>query len=135
MDRIDQHIIAHLTENGRMTMKELGERIHLTGQATATRVLRLEEQGIIEGYTIKTNPARLGYPVHVFLTIVTQHVHHQPYLAFVDTQPEYVCANYKVSGKGCYLLECRFPSNLELDKFLVELNRYVNYQLSIVISK
>ncbi|MFD1884836.1 Lrp/AsnC family transcriptional regulator [Paenibacillus wenxiniae] len=135
MDHIDQHIIEHLQHNGRITMKELGEKVHLTGQATATRVARLEEQGIIEGYTIRTDPARLGYPVHVFLTIITQSLHHQPYLSFIDSRPQYVVANYKISGKGCYLLECRFPSNTELDRFLVELNQYVNYQLSIVVSK
>ncbi len=32
-------------------------------------------------------------------------------------------------------MECRFPSNQELDSFLTELNEHVNYQLSIVINK
>ena len=135
MDHIDHQIIEQLKQNGRITMKQLGEKVHLTGQAAATRVARLEDQGMIEGYTIKTNPARLGYPVHVFLTIITQNVHPQPYLSFIENQPDYVVANYKVSGKGCYLLECRFPSNIELDQFLVGLNQYVNYQLSIVVSR
>lgn len=135
MDHIDHQIIEHLKQNGRMTMKELGENVHLTGQAAATRVARLEEQGIIQGYTIHTDPARLGSPVHVFLTIITQSLHHQPYLSFIETEPQYVVTNYKISGKGCYLLECRFPSNTELDDFLVKLNQYVNYQLSIVVSK
>ncbi|MGB8001447.1 MAG: Lrp/AsnC ligand binding domain-containing protein, partial [Anaerobacillus sp.] len=43
--------------------------------------------------------------------------------------------NYKISGDGCYLLECHFPSNEELDKFLVQLNAHVNYKLSIVINR
>ncbi|MCT4779928.1 MULTISPECIES: Lrp/AsnC ligand binding domain-containing protein, partial [Exiguobacterium] len=46
-----------------------------------------------------------------------------------------VLNNYKISGDSCYLLECRFPSNKELDSFLVDLNVHVNYQLSIVINK
>ncbi|MBT2691070.1 hypothetical protein J7I93_23325 [Bacillus sp. ISL-47] len=36
-------------------MKEFGEKIYLIGQATASRVGKLEDQGIIEGYTIKVN--------------------------------------------------------------------------------
>lgn len=42
-------------------MKELGEKVHLTGQATSARVLKLEENGIIEGYTIKVNQVKLGF--------------------------------------------------------------------------
>lgn len=34
--------------------------------------------------------------------------------------------NLKISGGGCYILKCRFPSNEELDQFLTEFTRYVN---------
>ncbi|UHA73224.1 Lrp/AsnC ligand binding domain-containing protein [Paenibacillus sp. 481] len=43
--------------------------------------------------------------------------------------------NFKISGESCYLLECRFPSNEELDLFLTALNKNANYKLSIVINK
>ncbi|WP_235783822.1 Lrp/AsnC ligand binding domain-containing protein [Planococcus glaciei] len=43
--------------------------------------------------------------------------------------------NYKISGDSCYLLECKFPSSAELDRFLIKLNEHVNYKLSIVINK
>ncbi|KOO49138.1 hypothetical protein AMD00_12170 [Viridibacillus arvi] len=39
------------------------------------------------------------------------------------------------SGDGCYLLECKFPTNELLDQFLDDLNKHVNYKLSIVIKK
>lgn len=48
LDDTDKKIIKELKQDGRMTMKELGERVHLTGQAAANRVLKLEEEGIIE---------------------------------------------------------------------------------------
>ncbi|MGA9289041.1 MAG: Lrp/AsnC family transcriptional regulator [Anaerobacillus sp.] len=135
VDQTDQRIIQELTKNGRMTMKELGEKVHLTGQAASSRVLRLEEEGIIEGYSIKVNKRKTGYSVHCFLNIYTRNIHHQPYLSFLETEEEHVINNYKISGDGCYLLECHFPSNEELDKFLVQLNAHVNYKLSIVINR
>ncbi len=118
-----------------MTMKELGEKIHLTGPATSARVVKLEESGVIEGYTIKVNQAKLGYTIHAFITIITQSTFHQPYLTFIKKQENYVIHNYKISGDGCYLLECRFQSNEQMNQFLEALNEHANYKLSIVINK
>lgn len=135
LDHTDVQILEELSKNSRITMKELGEKVHLTGQAAASRVAKLEDNGVIEGYTIKVNQVKLGYYIHALLNIYTKSTHHQPYLSFIKTQKKYVMNNYKISGDGCYLLECRFPSNEALDQFLVELNKNVNYKLSIVINK
>lgn len=133
LDDTDKKILEALLKNGRTSMKELGEKVHLTGQATSSRVIRLEEKGIIEGYTIKLNERKLGYYVHAFINIYTRSIQHSSYLSFVKTQHEYIIKNFKISGEGCYLLECKFPSNEALDQFLTQLNEHANYKLSIVI--
>ncbi|RCW48984.1 AsnC family transcriptional regulator [Paenibacillus prosopidis] len=128
-------ILEELSKNSRITMKELGEKVHLTGQAAATRVAKLEDNGVIEGYTIKVNQAKLGFFIHALINIYTKSTYHQPYLSFIKTQEKYILNNYKISGDGCYLLECKFPSNESLDQFLVDLNEHANYKLTIVINK
>ncbi|PEW56194.1 Lrp/AsnC family transcriptional regulator [Bacillus cereus] len=133
LDDTDKKTLEALLKNGRTSMKELGEKVHLTGQATSSRVIRLEEKGIIEGYTIKLNERKLGYYVHAFINIYTRSIQHSSYLSFVKTQQEYIIKNFKISGEGCYLLECKFPSNEALDQFLTQLNEHANYKLSIVI--
>lgn len=135
LDKTDIRILGELSNNSRISMKELGEKVHLTGQAASDRVAKLEDNGVIEGYTIKVNQAKLGCFVHAFMTIMTQSIHHQPYLSFIKTQEQYIISNYKISGEGCYLLECKFPSNDVLDQFLEDLNEYANYKLSIVINR
>ncbi|OOM80104.1 Lrp/AsnC family transcriptional regulator [Clostridium sp. BL-8] len=135
LDNTDKLILTELSENSRITMKELGERVHLTDQAAALRVAKLEDAGVIERYTIKVNQAKLGITIHVMLNIYTKGTHHKPYLSFVSSQENYIIHNYKISGEGCYLLECKFPSNEILDEFLVELNNYVNYRLTIIINE
>ncbi|WP_257349750.1 Lrp/AsnC family transcriptional regulator [Pseudalkalibacillus decolorationis] len=135
LDHTDKEILKELLENSRISMKQLGEKVHLTGQAAANRVLKLEEEGVIENYTVTLNQAKIGYPVHTFINIYTKSTKHDPYLSFLDKHQAYVKNNYKISGDGCYLLECRFPDNSELDEFLTELNHYTNYKLSIVINK
>jgi Lrp/AsnC family transcriptional regulator, leucine-responsive regulatory protein len=135
LDNTDIHILDELSKNSRITMKELGEKVHLTGPATSARVVKLEDNGIIEGYTIKVNQEKMGFFVHSIIHIYTKSTNHQPYLSFINEQEQYVINNYKVSGESCYLLECRFPSNEILDKFLTGLSNYVSYKLSIVINK
>ncbi|AJI21719.1 MULTISPECIES: Lrp/AsnC family transcriptional regulator [Priestia] len=135
LDNTDKRILEELSKNGRIKMKELGEKVHLTGQAASARVLKLEDEGIIKGYTINIDERKLGYIIHAFLNIYTQSIHHHPYLTFLESQQEHVINNFKISGDGCYLLECKFHSNEELNDFLTELNQHVNYKLSIVINK
>lgn len=135
LDHTDIRILEELSKNGRITMKELGEIVHLTGPATSARVAKLEEIGIIEGYTIKINRVKLGYRLHAFITIITESIFHQPYLSFLKTQEKYLVKNYKISGDGCYILECEFPSMEVMNRFLEELNKFANYKLSIVIDR
>jgi len=135
LDNTDKNILNELSQNSRITMKELGEKVHMTGQATLDRIAELGDNGVIEGYTIKVNQIKLGYSIHAFITIFTQNTYHDPYLSFIKEQEQYVVHNYKISGDGCYILECKFPSNEILDEFLEELNEHANYKLSIVIKK
>ncbi|MGM2842340.1 Lrp/AsnC family transcriptional regulator, partial [Bacillus cereus group sp. Bce002] len=68
LDNTDKRILDELSKNSRFTMKELGEKVHLTGPAVSARVAKLEDQGVIEGYTIKVNRVKLGCYIHAFIT-------------------------------------------------------------------
>ncbi|MCU1949373.1 winged helix-turn-helix transcriptional regulator [Enterococcus faecium] len=63
LDQTDINIIEELSKNSRITMKELGEKVHLTGPAVSARVTKLEESGVIENYTVKLNMEKLGFSI------------------------------------------------------------------------
>lgn len=133
LDNTDRLILKELLNNSRITMRELGERVHLSGQAAANRVMKLEDNGIIDGYTINLNREKLGTNIHVMITItLTKMDNHNSYLTFINEQERYVLHNYKTGGSGCYIIEAIFPSNEILDSFLIELNKYVNYKVNII---
>ncbi|MCY1691414.1 Lrp/AsnC family transcriptional regulator [Exiguobacterium sp. SL14] len=133
LDQTDYKILKELNQNSRITMRELGERVHLTGQAVATRVKKLEESHVIRNYSIVVDEAQIGNTVHAMINIFMNSSFHDPYLIFLKEHKKYVRRNYKLSGDSCYLLECRFPTNKELNEFLNGLSKYVNYKLSLVI--
>jgi Lrp/AsnC family leucine-responsive transcriptional regulator len=60
IDDTDSEIIRALAENARMSYRELGERVSLSANATAERVRRLVETGVIAGFRAVVDPAAAG---------------------------------------------------------------------------
>jgi Lrp/AsnC family leucine-responsive transcriptional regulator len=58
-DAVDRKILELLREDARRTLRDIAERVNLTVAPVKRRIARLEEQGVIAGYTTKINYARL----------------------------------------------------------------------------
>ncbi|WP_435075055.1 AsnC family transcriptional regulator [Halorubrum sp. HHNYT27] len=67
LDETDVEILSLLAENARRPFSEIGERVGLSGPAVSDRVTRLEESGVIEGFTVDVDRSKLraGVPVLV----------------------------------------------------------------------
>ncbi len=63
IDDIDVLLIDALQDNARASYRELGAQVGLTPPAVAARLKRLEQTGVITGYTVKISPAALGHPI------------------------------------------------------------------------
>ncbi len=134
IDQTDIEIIKILTQNSRMQWREIGERVHLTGQAVKNRINRLENLGVIEGYTVKINSAKLGIEVTAFVTVymrTTEHLAFQKYLRENDL----IFGAHRISGEGCYLLKVHTSNQQELIDFLDSILLYGNYKVSLSIDK
>lgn len=68
IDPIDLKIVRLLSENARMTYKELAEEIGTTRQRVSRRMEKLERTGIVKKYTILPDYEVLGYS-HIILGI------------------------------------------------------------------
>jgi Lrp/AsnC family leucine-responsive transcriptional regulator len=60
MDAVDREILVALMDNARLSFRELGERVSLSANATAERVRRLQERGVIIGFTAILDSAAAG---------------------------------------------------------------------------
>ena len=60
LDHIDEQIIKLLHENARIPLKTIASQVFLSSPAVSARIERLEQAGIITGYTAKVNPAEIG---------------------------------------------------------------------------
>ncbi|MDO8391733.1 MAG: Lrp/AsnC family transcriptional regulator [Actinomycetota bacterium] len=69
LDTIDRRIIGVLRKEGRISWKELSDRVHLAPSSVADRVRRLEAAGVIGGYTAMIDPAALGRGVRAVVDV------------------------------------------------------------------
>jgi DNA-binding Lrp family transcriptional regulator len=74
LDEIDAAIVAALRSDGRLSMRALAERLHISRANTYTRVQRLEQEQVITGYSATVDPYRCGYDVAAYVYLkVDQH--------------------------------------------------------------
>jgi len=106
LDRTDNLILAVLQRDGRLSNRELAERVHLSESACLRRVRALEESGVIDGYTALVNQGKVGLPGNVFVSITLNRQEQADLAAFeaaVTRVPE-VMECYLMTGQQDYLL-------------------------------
>ncbi|MEQ9463596.1 MAG: Lrp/AsnC family transcriptional regulator [Haliea sp.] len=69
IDRTDRAILQALADNARISNAELAERVHLTPTPCLRRLRRLEESGIIQGYTLRLDNAALGLGISALIFV------------------------------------------------------------------
>lgn len=134
IDEIDLKIIQCLQENSRTEWKEIGQKIHMTGQAVAARVHKLEDVGIIEGYTLRVNQIQIGHPITALITVFMKTSSHDKFQNFLKTS-ELITEAHRVSGEGCYWLKVIAKDHAQLASFLDDILVFGNYRSSVSITK
>lgn len=69
LDRIDRRILAALQHNGRISILELAELVGLSATPCTGRIKRLEDAGVIEGYSARISPMALGFGICVMVSV------------------------------------------------------------------
>lgn len=106
LDRIDQAILAELQRHGRLSNRELAEKVHLSESACLRRVRALEEAGVIDRYAALVSQSKVGLPGNVFVSITLNRQEQADLAAFeeaVKRVPE-VMECYLMTGAQDYLL-------------------------------
>jgi Lrp/AsnC family leucine-responsive transcriptional regulator len=66
IDGTDLEILELLREDARRTLADIATRVSLSAPAVKRRIDRLERDGVITGYTVSVDHARLGLPLEAF---------------------------------------------------------------------
>lgn len=134
LDQTDLMILQCLQSDSRMQWQEIGKIVHLTGQAVAVRIRSMQDEGIIEAFTVKLNHEKLGRPIYALITVFMSSAKHVTFLRFLADSP-YVVEAYRITGEGCYWLKANLANQEQLNNLLDDILLYGNYKVNMAIDK
>jgi Lrp/AsnC family leucine-responsive transcriptional regulator len=132
LDQMDAKILEILQADARVTMAEIGRRIHMSQPAVAERVKRMEAANVITGYHARVNPAALGYGITAFVRVAVRDDYRS--VVTVSQQVPEIVECHAITGDHCSIVKVVVPSVQELERVLVELTRCGNTSTSLVLS-
>lgn len=124
LDELDVKALSRLTQDGRATWAELAEELKLSAPAAADRVRRLEEQGVITGYTALVDAEAAGYPLLAFVAVTLGSLKgnfrgREEFLEMIQGMEE-VKECHHLAGADDFLLKVRCRSTQDLERILIE---------------
>jgi Lrp/AsnC family transcriptional regulator, leucine-responsive regulatory protein len=136
VEETDRHIVSLLAADGRMSFTDLGKATGLSTSAVHQRVKRLEQRGLIKGYTATLDHDQLGLPLTAFVS-VTPIDPSEP-----DDYPQRLAAIseiescWSVAGDESYILKVRVHAPVGLEDLLGRIRAAANVstRTTIVLS-
>jgi len=122
LDKFDISILEALQQDARLSLQDLGKIVGLTASPCWTRVKRLEDAGIIEGYTVRLSPEKLGLPETVILHVSLDSHSDEALFEFgraLEDIPE-VLEAFLVSGDYDYYIRVAVEDTRGYERFLRE---------------
>lgn len=107
MDNVDRKIIRELQLNARLTNQELAERVNLSPSPCLRRVRKLEESGVLTGYTARVCQESYGLSVIAFVSVRLEKqndISMKEFETGINALPE-VMDCYLMTGTSDYLLK------------------------------
>jgi Lrp/AsnC family leucine-responsive transcriptional regulator len=118
MDTIDRNILVAVQEDGAAGLADLAKVSGLSVSATAERVKRLEERGVIRGWRADLDPASVGCPLLAFIRVALRPGRDEAgFRKSVRRLPQ-VLECHAVTGSAGYLLKARFATLADAEAFV-----------------
>jgi len=115
---LESKLCRALVRDGRATWAELGILIGQSPPAAAEKVRRLEERGIIQGFSARLDPEQIGYPLTAFVAVILDRPARRAGFLAAIQKLEQVLEMHHIAGAEDYLLKVVARSTRDLDTFL-----------------
>lgn len=133
MDDIDHRILQCLQKDGRMSLKKIAEAVPLTPPAIAERIRKLEESGVITGYTAVVNTRKLEENVKAIINVTLPPERQDAFVECVR-ELEGVQWMHHVTGAFSMSIFAAFRNTGELERMVKTLQKFGRTQTLIVMS-
>ncbi len=133
MDELDRKIILLMQKNARMPVKEIAQKISLTSPAVSSRIHRLEQEGVIGGYTVLLHRPDESNRVQALISVQTAPDAREEFLSVVQSEPD-VLQCYRVTGVYNFTVKVSCAGIEELEHLLTKLQQLGTTNTQIILA-
>ncbi len=130
LDPIDISLIRVLTRNSRISVRKLAALLKMPHTTVYSRLKKLEEAGVIKGYTATIDHKTLGFAITAIIHVSAQGSYIEELEKILANRHETI-AVYDVTGEYDMIIISRFRSIDELDKFIKWVNKLKGVEKTI----
>ncbi len=118
LDPTDLAILEQLQANARTSNAELARQLGMAPSAILDRIRKLEQRGVILGYTARINPEAVGLGLTAFVLVRTEERVGLGTIGQALSRIPEVLEVHHVAGEDCYLVKVRVPDTAALSRLL-----------------
>ncbi len=129
-DEKDEKILKHLLVDARQSARQLAHKLNISTVTMISRLKKLEEKKIIQGYTVRLNHSALGYDITGIIEVTTtkgKMVEIEDEIA----KTENVCAVYDITGNADIMVIGKFKDRTSLSEFVKKISSIPNVENTI----
>ena len=126
-------ILHQLEADARISITEIGKRVGLSGPAVSERIKKMEDEGIITGYTTNIDYDTIGLTVNAFITLKSS-LTHAGVLKKIEEIPE-ILECYSITGYNCLMMKVATPTTKRLEAIIGQLQQFGETNTSIILSE
>lgn len=133
LDELDKKILSLLEQNARMPVKEIAEKVALTSPAVSSRIRRLEELGVLGGYTILVrNPNQVQY-ISALISVSISPADRDEFLTLAGADSQ-VRQCFHVTGSHSFIVKVSCENMEQLEQLITRFQRMGPTSTQIILS-
>ena len=133
LDARDLRLIALLEANARAPVAELARALAISPQSVSERLKRLQDLGVLAGFSVVLDPARLGLGIGAYIRIRPAMGELARVAQIVAEMPEIVECD-RITGEDCFVAKAFVASVADLERLIDRLVPYAWTNTSIIQS-
>lgn len=133
LDENDRRLIEALDRNARASTADLARLIGLSPQSTSDRIKRLEDLGVIAGFTVKLDPTAVGLGIGAYIRIRPAMGELQRVSQLLADIPEIIECD-RVTGEDCFVAKVFVPRVDDLERVIDRLLPFAQTNTSVIQS-
>ena len=118
IDKIDKLILNELIINARESASNIADTIGMSVPAVTERIKKLQDSGVIKGYSVSIDDRMIGVDVSAFITVISESSEFFEDVVNHANANQYVTKCYTTTGVGSHILYVKTENSTSLEKLL-----------------